>query len=79
MSTLETVIQVLNGVCGAEEGEITSDLDLFEEGLLDSFGTIQLLMELEERFGVSLEIGEISCQLIATPEKIAQLIREAQA
>ena len=69
MSTLETVIQVLNGVCGAEEGEITSDLDLFEEGLLD----------LEERFGVSLEIGEISCQLIATPEKIAQLIREAQA
>lgn len=79
MSTLETVIQVLNGVCGAEEGEITSDLDLFEEGLLDSFGTIQLLMELEERFGVSLEIGEISRQQIATPEKIAQLIREAQA
>ena len=74
----ETIIEILNGICGAEDGEITADLNLFEEGLLDSFGVIQLLVELEERFGVPLEIGELSREQIATPLAIAQLIREAQ-
>ncbi len=77
MLTEEAVIQVLNGICGAEDGEIAPDMDLFEEGLLDSFGTIQLLTELEERFGVSLELGDISREQISTPLKIARLVEEA--
>ena len=53
-------------------------MDLFEEGLLDSFGVIQLLMGLEERFGVTLEMGDLSREEIATPAKIARLVREAK-
>ena len=74
----EKVLQILGGLCGAEPGELSPGLDLFEEGLLDSFGTIQLLLELEEAFGVHLALEELSREQIATPEKIAALVREAQ-
>ena len=74
----EKVLQILCGLCGAEPGEISPDLDLFEEGLLDSFGTIQLLLELEEAFGVSMALEELSREQIATPAKIAALVREVQ-
>lgn len=73
------IIMILSGICGADEGELEPDLDLFEAGLLDSFGVIQLLMELEEAFGVSLQIETIPRERIATPEKIAGLVREALA
>ena len=49
---------------------------LFEEGLLDSFAAIQLVMELEEAFGVSLDMASLPRESIATPVAIAGLIRE---
>ena len=73
----ERIISILNDLCGAEEGEISLDMDLFEEGLLDSFAVIQLFVEREEAFSVSLEITEIPRQEIATPAKIAQVLRRA--
>ena len=45
---------------------------------MDSFATVQLLLELEEAFGVSLALEELSREQIATPAKIAALVREAQ-
>ena len=74
----EKVLQILGGLCGAEPGELSPGLDLFEEGLLDSFATVQLLLELEEAFGVSLALEELSREQIATPAKIVALVREAQ-
>ena len=32
---------------GADEGEIAPDTELFEEGILDSFGLVELLVQLE--------------------------------
>ncbi|WP_195282406.1 D-alanine--poly(phosphoribitol) ligase subunit 2 [Harryflintia acetispora] len=68
---------ILTGLCGAEDGELEFDLDLFEAGLLDSFGVIQLLLELEDAFGISLQIETIPRERISTPERIAALVREA--
>jgi D-alanine--poly(phosphoribitol) ligase subunit 2 len=39
--------------CETSVGEMR-DLDLFEAGLLDSLGAIELLVGIEERFGVSI-------------------------
>ena len=42
--------QVLSCICeiaGADEGEIAPDTELFEEGILDSFGLVELLVQLE--------------------------------
>lgn len=76
MSLENKIILIVNEICGAEDGEVDVDLNLFEAGLLDSFGVIQLLVSLEERFGVSLDIGSIPRERVATTSKIAQLIRE---
>ena len=70
------ITNILCDLCGGEPGEIGPDLDLFGEGLLDSFGAIQLVMELEKTFAVSLPIEDIPRERIATPRAIAALIRE---
>ena len=78
MTMEEKIIAILSEQCGAEDGEIGGDTELFEEGLLDSFGVIQLLVSLEEAFGIALEISDLSRSEISTPMKIAALLREAQ-
>ena len=44
---LENIIEILNEITGADEGEIQPDTELFAEGVLDSFGLVQLLVALE--------------------------------
>jgi len=77
MTLEEKIIEIIAAVCGAEPEEIEPEMDLFEEGLLDSFGTISLLVELEETFGISLKVEELTREQIATPRMIAALVREA--
>jgi D-alanine--poly(phosphoribitol) ligase subunit 2 len=71
---LSEVIEILNSMLGAEEGELEADLDLFEAGLLDSFAVVQLVVELEEKLGVALAIETLTRQDIATPARIAALV-----
>lgn len=74
---LETKIaDILCDLCGGEPEEMEPELDLFGEGLLDSFGAIQLVMELEKEFGIALPIEDIPRERIATPGAIAALVRE---
>lgn len=73
----EKIMSILNDVCGAEEGELPPGINLFDEGLLDSFGVVQLIVELEEAFGISLGIETVSREEIATPALIAKLVEKA--
>lgn len=70
---------ILCRLCGAGEDELESGLNLFDAGLLDSFAVIELLVELEEAFGVPMNVEDIPRERIATPLKIAALVREALA
>lgn len=79
MLTEETILRLLNNLCGAEDDELQPDLDLFEAGLLDSFGVIQLFIELEDAFQISLPVETIPRERIATVQRIAALVREAMA
>lgn len=74
----EKMIAILNEICGAEDGELEADMDLFAEGLLDSFGIVQLFVEIETQFDVVLDIGALTREEIATPAKIAELVKKAQ-
>lgn len=78
MELEDKITAILCDICGGEPEEMESELDLFEEGLLDSFGAIQLVMALEESFGVALGIEALPRERIATPEAIAALVREKQ-
>ena len=71
------IISALNRICGADEGEITEDTELFESGILDSFGIVQLFVELEAE-GVTVDIAELDRDAISTPAKIAALAERSR-
>lgn len=62
-----------------EEGilELPSDcgveVDLFEAGL-DSMAVMQLIVVIEERFGVALGVGDASREALGTPTSMAVTI-----
>ena len=70
------IIDIISDVCGAEEGELEIDLDLFESGLLDSFAIVQMAVAFEESFNVSLDLEHLTREEIATPARIIELIRK---
>ena len=74
---LENIIEILNEITGADEGEIQPDTELFAEGVLDSFGLVQLLVALEEQ-GAALDAAELDRDANSTPEKIAALAEQAR-
>ena len=67
------IIACLNDITGADEGEITPDTELFEEGILDSFGLVELLVQLEQ-YGSRLDVANLTREEISTPAKLAALI-----
>lgn len=57
---------------------LTPQSDLFAAGL-DSMGVMQLLLAIEDRFGVAIDPAELSRENFSTAEKIAALIAGKQA
>ncbi len=70
----EKIMAILNDICGAESGELTPDLELFESGLLDSFAVVQLLVRLEEELMVTLDIETLKREDIATPSLLIKRV-----
>lgn len=57
---------------------LTPQSDLFAAGL-DSMGIMQLLLAIEDRFGVAIDPADLSRGNFSSAEKIAALIAEKQA
>ncbi len=70
------IIEALCEICGAEPQDLEGDMELFEEGLLDSFGVISLFVELEEIFGIKLDPTEVERSVISTPDKLVAYVLE---
>jgi D-alanine--poly(phosphoribitol) ligase subunit 2 len=52
-------------------------LDLLEAGLIDSIGLVELILELEDRFGVSLPMDGLEIDDFRSLTSIAALITRA--
>lgn len=52
------------------------DEDLFELGLLDSMAAVELLVGIEDEFGVSIEPTELPREQMNTVNKIMARVRE---
>ncbi len=55
----ELALEILEEACETDEIREDEDMDLFEAGLLDSLGTLTILMEIEEKFGIRLQPTDI--------------------
>jgi D-alanine--poly(phosphoribitol) ligase subunit 2 len=50
------------------------DIDLLETGLVDSIGLVELILELEERFGVSLPMENLEIDDFRSVYSITDLV-----
>lgn len=72
----EKILEILAEKCGVEPEDLKEDMgiDLFEEGLLDSFAVLGLLVDFDEKLGVKLEITEVDRADINTPNKVIEVV-----
>ena len=54
------------------------DEDLFDAGVLDSMGTVELIVEIENRFDIRVPVTEFGREDWNTANKIVAGIRELQ-
>ena len=72
----ETVLKELEKITGTDEVRKNLDLDLFGEKVLDSLGTVELILALAEDFSIEVTPGQIDRELWATPRKIIDYFQE---
>ncbi len=74
----EKILKILAEKCGVEPEDLQEDMDidLFEEGLLDSFAMLGLLVDFEEQLGVKLEITELDRADISSPNKMIEKLTQ---
>lgn len=70
------VIILLAEICQDDVVKENPDIDLFDAGLLDSFGTVELLVQVEERFGILVPITEFDRDTWNTPNNIASQLAD---
>lgn len=72
----EKVLDMLERIC--EDDVVREDygLDLIEEGLLDSLAFAELLVDIEEEFGIVISPSEIRHEDLNTVNKIMDQIRQ---
>jgi len=70
----DKVLDILVNISGVEEVKDDLDLDLFENGILDSLGVIELLLAIEDEFSVKIEPTEVERDEISTPNKIIEYL-----
>ncbi|MGE6258101.1 D-alanine--poly(phosphoribitol) ligase subunit 2 [Heyndrickxia sporothermodurans] len=74
----QEVFTILAEVCQDDVVVENPDMDLFEEGLLDSFGIINLLVEVEGRLGITVPITDFTREEWNTPNNIAMRLAERE-
>jgi D-alanine--poly(phosphoribitol) ligase subunit 2 len=75
-SVAEHVLSALTIVVRTDEVSRNLDLDLFEHDLLDSLGIVELMVQLQDRFGLELSPSEIERSEWATPRKIVAFVEQ---
>ena len=71
----ERVMDLLAEICEDDVVREDPDIDLFEEDLLDSLAFTELLVAIEEEFGIVISPSEVERSDVQTPNKIIALIQ----
>ena len=69
----ERILKILEEICEDEIVYEDKDINLKEEGLMDSLAFVELLVRLEE-FGIEVAPTEVTYEEIDTPNKIIHYI-----
>ncbi|MDM5194609.1 D-alanine--poly(phosphoribitol) ligase subunit DltC [Bacillus hominis] len=72
----DQVLNVLEEVCENDIVKENPDVQLFEEGILDSFGTVSLIVEFQERLNIEVSISDFDRDEWATPNMIIKKLKD---
>ncbi|MBS5964387.1 MAG: D-alanine--poly(phosphoribitol) ligase subunit DltC [Finegoldia magna] len=71
----EKFLDILEDICGDEVVREDLDINMVEEGLIDSLDFIELIVAIEDEFGVKIEPSEYTREEFDTPNKIINIIK----
>lgn len=71
----EKILDMLERICEDDEVRADYDMDLFEADLLDSLGFAELLVGIEEDFGIIVSPSEVERNDMNTANKIIALVK----
>ena len=69
MDVKETILNIIEELFMEDVSEMM-DEDLFDAGVLDSMGTVELIVELESRFNITVPVSEFVREDWNTANKI---------
>lgn len=64
---------------GEDPSELADDTPLISGGILDSIGTLKLVVHLEQRFGITIEAHEAGVDNLDSVGRIVALVSEKKA
>ena len=70
----EQVLEMLEEICEDEVVIEDLDINMKEEGLMDSLAFVEMLVKIEEIFGLSIAPTEVTYEEIDTPNKVISYI-----
>jgi D-alanine--poly(phosphoribitol) ligase subunit 2 len=70
----EKILDIFEEVTGTDEIREDLDLDLFESGLLDSLGIIEVLLKIEEVFRIKLQPTDLERKDMATTNNLVAFL-----
>ncbi|WP_301420168.1 D-alanine--poly(phosphoribitol) ligase subunit 2 [Mammaliicoccus lentus] len=78
MSFEEKVLDILAEVAENDIVKENPDIAIFDEGIIDSFATVGLLIEIQNNLGIDVTITDFDRDEWATPKKIIEVLKELQ-
>ncbi|MBU7456257.1 D-alanine--poly(phosphoribitol) ligase subunit DltC [Leuconostoc fallax] len=69
MNVKEDVVEILNTIIGEDISDQMDD-NFYDSGLLDSMATVELLLELENKFSIQAPVSEFDRNEWDTPNKV---------
>ena len=70
------ILDVLERITGTDRVRRDLDVALFDQGLLDSLGMVELILALSEKLGVDISPAEIEREQWATPRRIIAYLEQ---
>ena len=77
MDVKSQVIEIIDELFMEDVSDMM-DEDLFDAGVLDSMGTVELIVELENRFGIRVPVSEFGRDDWNTANRIVEGVTELQ-
>lgn len=77
MDVQTTVIDIIDNLFMEDISDMM-DEDLFDAGVLDSMGIVELVIELEEKFNIKIPVSDMGRDDWNTGNKIVQGVKDLQ-